>query len=98
MYERPRGIERVTQVEADWRMGTKAMVMKSIPVDDMNVIVFAIRGTHTFMDWAVNLQSSPTSAQQFLVRGLHEKMTLADHVRMILEISVTLDFSQLPEG
>ena len=67
VYQRPRGLERDEYVDADWRMGTKAMVMKSVPVDDMNVIVFAIRGTHTFIDWAVNLQSSPVSPQHFLV-------------------------------
>lgn len=67
VYRRPSGLERETHVEADRRMGTKAMVMKSVPVDNMNVIIFAIRGTHTFMDWAVNLQSAPTSPEHFLV-------------------------------
>jgi hypothetical protein len=43
------------------------MVIKSIPIDDMNVIVFAIRGTQTFMDWAVNLNSAPASPEGFLV-------------------------------
>ena len=48
-------------------MGTKAMVIKSVPVDDMNTIVFAIRGSQTFMDWAVNLNSAPVSPGEFLV-------------------------------
>jgi hypothetical protein len=47
-------------------MGTKAMVVKSVPIDDMNTVVFAIRGTQTFMDWAVNLNSAPTSPAEFL--------------------------------
>jgi hypothetical protein len=48
-------------------MGTKAMVIKSVPMDDMNTIVFAIRGSQTFMDWAVNLNSHPASPEGFLV-------------------------------
>jgi hypothetical protein len=56
-------------VDSDWRMGTKAMVIKSVPMDDMNTIVFAIRGTQTFMDWAVNLRSAPVAPDGFLVRG-----------------------------
>ena len=47
-------------------MGTKAMMIKSIPVDHMNCIVFAIRGSQTFMDWAVNLNSVPVSPSEFL--------------------------------
>ena len=43
------------------------MVIKSVPVDDMNTIVFAIRGSQTFMDWAVNLNSAPVSPGEFLV-------------------------------
>jgi len=44
------------------------MVIKSVPVDDMNTIVFAIRGTtkSNFVDWAVNLHTAPTSPQGFL--------------------------------
>ena len=48
-------------------MGTKAMVIKSMPIDDMNCVVFAIRGSQTFMDWAVNLNSSPVTPKDFLV-------------------------------
>ncbi|KAH8588974.1 Alpha/Beta hydrolase protein [Bisporella sp. PMI_857] len=66
VYTKPAGQERETHVDSDWRMGTKAMVIKSVPMDDMNVIVFAIRGTQTFMDWAVNLKSAPVSPQGFL--------------------------------
>ncbi|KAK4696171.1 hypothetical protein P7C71_g1706, partial [Lecanoromycetidae sp. Uapishka_2] len=52
-YNKPSGNEREAFVNADWRLGTKAMVMKSVPIDDMNCIVFAIRGSQTFMDWAL---------------------------------------------
>lgn len=43
------------------------MVIKSVPIDDMNVVIFAIRGSQTFMDWAVNLNSAPVSPSGFLV-------------------------------
>ena len=43
------------------------MVIKSVPMDYMNTIVFAVRGTATFMDWAVNLNMEPTSPRGFLV-------------------------------
>ncbi|SPQ21342.1 ed56b252-29a9-4ce1-8ca8-a4c537610988 [Thermothielavioides terrestris] len=67
VYEPPVGqAERDARVEADWRTGTKAMVIKSVPMDDANTIVFAIRGTATFMDWAVNLNMEPTSPAGFL--------------------------------
>ena len=66
-YNKPTGNEREAFVNADWRMGTKAMVIKSMPIDDMNCVVFAIRGSQTFMDWAVNLNSSPVSPNDFLV-------------------------------
>lgn len=67
VYTKPAGKERETHVDANWKMGTKAMVIKSVPVDDMNTIVFAIRGSQTFMDWAVNLNSAPVSPGEFLV-------------------------------
>jgi Lipase (class 3) len=65
-YRKPRGAERDAYVDADWRVGTKAMVIKSVPIDDMNTIVFAIRGTQTFMDWAVNLNTSAVPPSGFL--------------------------------
>jgi hypothetical protein len=42
------------------------MVLKSIPVEELNTIVFAIRGSQTFMDWAVNYNSAPHSPEKFL--------------------------------
>lgn len=71
-YIKPTGKERETHVDANWRMGTKAMVIKSIPIDDMNTVVFAIRGSQTFMDWAVNLNSSPVSPSGFLVSTTYD--------------------------
>ncbi|KAF7511147.1 hypothetical protein GJ744_005378 [Endocarpon pusillum] len=65
-YRTPLGAERDAFVEADWRVGTKAMVIKSVPIDDMNTVVFAIRGTQTFMDWAVNLNTATVSPSGFL--------------------------------
>ncbi len=65
-YTKPAGAEREAYVRADWRMGTKAMVIKSVPMDDMNCVIFAIRGSQTFLDWAVNLDSAPVSPRDFL--------------------------------
>lgn len=42
------------------------MTIKSLPMDSMHTIVFAIRGTASFMDWAVNLNAQPTSPKGFL--------------------------------
>ncbi|KAI0157793.1 alpha/beta-hydrolase [Xylariaceae sp. FL1272] len=66
VYEKPRGAERDAHVDADWRTGTKAMFIKSVPMDEVNTIVFAIRGTTSFMDWAVNLNTAPTTPTGFL--------------------------------
>ncbi|KAI0378187.1 alpha/beta-hydrolase [Hypomontagnella monticulosa] len=66
VYDNPRGSERDTHVDADWRTGAKAMRIKSVPMDDMDTIVFAIRGTATFMDWSVNLNTAPTAPTGFL--------------------------------
>ncbi|KZF21655.1 alpha/beta-hydrolase [Xylona heveae TC161] len=66
VYQKPVGAERLTHVEASLRKGTKAMVIKSVPVDDVQTIVFAIRGSQTFLDWAVNLQTAPASPVRFL--------------------------------
>lgn len=66
VYDNPRGSERDTHVHADWRTGAKAMRIKSVPMDEMDTIVFAIRGTATFMDWSVNLNTAPTAPTGFL--------------------------------
>ena len=91
VYTRPTGAERETHVDADWRHGTKAMVLKSIPIDDMNTVVFAIRGSQTFMDWAVNFRPAPSSPEGFLVRNSPFFFELfADNLRTILGISAIL--------
>ena len=66
VYERPAGAEREAHVSADWRTGSKAMCIKSVPMDHMHTIVFAIRGTASFMDWAVNLNTAPAQPKGFL--------------------------------
>jgi hypothetical protein len=66
VYDKPSGRERHSYVDSDWRHGTKAMVVKSLPIDDKNTIVFAIRGTQSFLDWAVNVKTAPTSPAGFL--------------------------------
>lgn len=66
VYEKPRGAERDVHVNSDWKTGAKAMCIKSVPMDHMDTIVFAIRGTATFVDWAVNLNTAPTSPDGFL--------------------------------
>ncbi|KAI0871006.1 alpha/beta-hydrolase [Hypoxylon argillaceum] len=66
VYEKPRGAESDAHVEANWKTGAKAMYIKSVPMDHLGTIVFAIRGTATFMDWAVNLNSAPTAPTGFL--------------------------------
>ncbi|KAG9246955.1 Alpha/Beta hydrolase protein [Calycina marina] len=62
VYMKPSGQEKETHVDA----GGRRLVLKSCPMDDQNTIVFAIRGTQTFMDWAVNLKSEPISSEGFL--------------------------------
>ncbi|KAF2015539.1 alpha/beta-hydrolase [Aaosphaeria arxii CBS 175.79] len=62
----PKTSEKEAHIPSDWRSGTKAMVLKSVPIDDMHTIVFAIRGSATFMDWAVNYRSDPSAPTNFL--------------------------------
>ncbi|RKL16460.1 hypothetical protein BFJ68_g5072 [Fusarium oxysporum] len=62
----PRGTERDAHVSSDWLAGPRQTCIKSVSMDDMNTIVFAIRGTASFMDWAVNLNSAPISPLNFL--------------------------------
>lgn len=61
-------VERKDFVSADGRLGTKAMVIKSVPCDDKKTIVFAIRGTSllSIRDWGVNLSTDPVTASGFL--------------------------------
>jgi hypothetical protein len=66
VYEKPRGAESEAHVSPSWRTGAKAMCIKSVPMDHMNTIVFAIRGTSSFMDWAVNFKTAPVSPKGLL--------------------------------
>lgn len=62
----PSSSSEETYASSDWRAGTKAMCIKSVPMDASSTIVFAIRGTSSFMDWAVNLSTAPSSPDKFL--------------------------------
>ncbi|KAG8627529.1 hypothetical protein KVT40_005012 [Elsinoe batatas] len=55
-----------SHIPASFLTGTKAMVLKSIPVDNQNTLVFAIRGSSSFADWAVNFRPAPASPSGFL--------------------------------
>lgn len=66
VYNKSAGPERSSFINADFRRGTKAMVLKSVPIDDMNTIVFAIRGSQSIMDWCINYRTAPTSPEGFL--------------------------------
>ncbi|EZF71668.1 hypothetical protein H105_06128 [Trichophyton soudanense CBS 452.61] len=67
-YNRPSPVERETHVEGDPYLGTKAMVIKSVALDHMNLIVFAVRGTtrSSFTDWATNMNAEPATPTGFL--------------------------------
>lgn len=79
MYSKPTGQEKETRVNAGGRAGT---VMKSVPIDDREIIVFAIRGTtHSFTDWAVNIKTKPVSPEGFLVGSfLYRPFAIANYV------------------
>ncbi|KAF4998772.1 hypothetical protein FGRMN_2913 [Fusarium graminum] len=66
VYEKPQGSERDAYIPSDWLVGPRQTCIKSVSKDDSNTIVFAIRGTASFMDWAVNLKSVPVSPVHFL--------------------------------
>jgi hypothetical protein len=66
VYAKPTGREKNDHVKGNRLLGTKAMTLKSLPLDDKNTIVFAIRGTSTFMDWTVNMRQEPASPEGFL--------------------------------
>lgn len=68
VYSSPQSAqEKEIFVSADARLGTKAMVMKSVPCDDKKTLIFAIRGTtFSVRDWCVNLDTSLVSPTGFL--------------------------------
>jgi hypothetical protein len=70
VYQRPQRDQREYFIAPDWRHRTKAMVLKSTPLDDQNLIVFSIRGSQIkFGDWNINLQPAPTAPEGFLDDG-----------------------------
>lgn len=67
VYRQPQRNERQDFLDADWRQGTKAMVLKTVLMDEKKLIVFAIRGSKwNFVDWAVNFRPAPTEPVGFL--------------------------------
>lgn len=52
-YRMPKADEKQAHISANWRHGTKAMVLKSVRIDNKNLVVVAIRGTASLnlMDW-----------------------------------------------
>lgn len=72
VYQRPKPDQREHFIAADRRHRTKAMVLKSTPLDDQNLIVFSIRGSQvSYFDWNTNLQPAPTAPEGFLDDGLN---------------------------
>lgn len=65
-YAKPTGKEKEDHISASMLSGTKPMILKSLPRDDMNTVVFAIRGSGSFTDWAVNFRTAPTPPTDFL--------------------------------
>ena len=90
VYTKPREKEEQTYIEPDWLMGTKAMVIKSVPLEHHDTLVFAIRGSQTFVDWLTNVWSAPASPDGFLVgvRGVRGPACQLTWGRTTLEISV----------
>ncbi|TWU77656.1 hypothetical protein ED733_008134 [Metarhizium rileyi] len=66
VYTSPQPDEVSTHIPSSLRNNTKAMRIKSISMDHANTIVFAIRGTASFSDWAVNLNMAPSPPTAFL--------------------------------
>ena len=66
-YNKPGQGERKDHIQANSQKGTKAMVLKTITMDDKKLIVIAIRGSQwNCRDWAVNFDSEPSPPDGFL--------------------------------
>ncbi|KAK2740918.1 hypothetical protein FQN57_005922 [Myotisia sp. PD_48] len=67
-YTRPNPMEKEIHIDGHSQAGTKSMVIKSVPLDNRNLIIFAIRGTKcsSFSDWATNMDSEPAVPHGFL--------------------------------
>lgn len=62
VYQRPQRDRREQYFGADWRYGTKAMVLKNTLVDGRKLVVLAIRGSRkSIVDWAINFHSAPVA-------------------------------------
>lgn len=66
VYTTPQAHELNTYIPSSLRNNTKAMRIKSVSMDHAHTIVFAIRGTASFSDWAVNLNMAPSAPTNFL--------------------------------
>ena len=66
VYDTPTSSERADHIKASLLHRTKAMTLKSLPIDDMNTIVFSIRGSVSFIDWGMNFRLAPASPEGFL--------------------------------
>ncbi|KAK4542956.1 hypothetical protein LTR36_005954 [Oleoguttula mirabilis] len=67
VYNRPPKNQRDYYTDADPKLGTKATIVKSQPIDDRKLIVVAIRGTKwNMVDWTVNFTIAPTQPVGFL--------------------------------
>jgi hypothetical protein len=66
VYNIPKQDELSTYIPSSLRNKTKAMRIKSVSMDDARAIIFAIRGTASFSDWAVNLNMAPSPPTGFL--------------------------------
>lgn len=67
-HYRQNAVKDEQHISADARIGTKAMIIKSVTCADEKTIVFAIRGTSvlSLRDWNVNLNTTPESPAGFL--------------------------------
>ena len=67
-YDAPTGLSRkqTIHIPPSRLSGTKAMIIKSAPVDQLDVLVFAIRGSKGIDDWRTNFANEPASPAGFL--------------------------------
>lgn len=67
-YDPPTGLSRkqTIHIPPSRLSGTKAMIIKSAPVDQLDVLVFAIRGSKGIDDWRTNFANDPASPAGFI--------------------------------
>lgn len=67
-YDPPTGLSRkqTIHIPPSRLSGTKAMIIKSAPVDQLDILVFAIRGSKGIDDWRTNFANDPASPAGFL--------------------------------